>query len=839
MEHYNVTGMSCAACQARVEKAVSAVPGVTSCAVSLLTNSMGVEGTVSSAEIIKAVEKAGYGASLQGAGKKSAVQSDDTLADTETPKLKRRLIASVAFLLVLMYITMGHNMLSWPVPPFFAHNHLGLTLFQLLLSAAVIVINQKFFISGTSALIARAPNMDTLVSLGSAVSFAWSAYIFFKMTYMVTQGADNMALMEMYHDQLYFESAAMIPALITVGKLLESISKGKTTSALKNLIKLKPKKARLIRHGEEVEVDIDEVRQGDIFAVKPGDAVPVDGIVIEGQSAIDESALTGESVPVDKSAGDRVSAATINRSGYLKCQATRIGEDTAISQIIKMVSDAAATKAPIARIADRVSGVFVPAVIALSVLVIAGWLIFGAEVGDAIARGICVLVISCPCALGLATPVAVMVGNGLGAKNGILIKTGEALETVGKIDVVVLDKTGTVTEGVPVVTDVFLAEGVSEDELFALAASLESKSEHPLARAIVSEGDKRGTAVKDVLGFKALPGNGIEAYLDCTKLTAGNKKYIESVVESGEALLSTGDALAENGKTPLYFAKDNRLVGMIAVADVIKKTSPAAIKHLKNLGVRVVMLTGDNEKTAKYIAAEAGVDEVIANVLPDEKEAHVRALQRNAKVAMVGDGINDAPALTRADVGIAIGAGTDVAIDSASVVLMNSDLEDVAACVRLGRGTLRNIHQNLFWAFFYNLICIPLAAGIFGLKMDPMYAAAAMSLSSVTVCLNALRLNLLKIRDDSRDRAKRTKKKENVIMEKQQNTVLLSVDGMMCPHCEATVKGALAKLDFVKSAEADHTKGSVSVELSGELDEGAVKAAIEEKGYVFGGIKLK
>lgn len=837
MEHYHVTGMSCAACQARVEKAVSEVPGVTSCAVSLLTNSMGVEGTASSTEVIRAVEKAGYGASLQGSGKKNAAHTDDQLADAEMPKLRRRLIASVAFLLVLMYITMGHNMLSWWVPPYFEHNHLGLTLLQLLLSAAVLVINQKFFVSGVKALIARAPNMDTLVSLGSAASFSWSAYIFFKMTYMVTQGVDNMALMDLYHDQLYFESAAMIPALITVGKLLESISKGKTTSALKNLIQLKPKKARLIRDGEEAEVDIDEVRPGDIFIVKPGDAIPVDGIVVEGESAIDESTLTGESVPVDKIAGDRVSAATINRSGYLKCRATRVGEDTAISQIIKMVSDAAATKAPIARIADRVSGVFVPVVIALSVLVIAGWLIFGAEVGDAVARGICVLVISCPCALGLATPVAVMVGNGLGAKNGILIKTGEALEAVGKIDTVVLDKTGTVTEGVPVVTDMIPAEGVAAEELLAVAVALETKSEHPLARAIVSAGEKRGMTVKEVSGFKALPGNGIEAELDGSHLAAGSKKYIESILRTNDDLFFAGDSLAEAGKTPLYFARDQKLVGMIAVADVIKQSSPAAIRHLKKLGVRVVMLTGDNEKTANHIAAEAGVDEVIANVLPDEKEAHVRTLQAGSKVAMVGDGINDAPALTRADVGVAIGAGTDVAIESASIVLMNSDLEDVAACVRLGRGTLRNIHENLFWAFFYNLICIPLAAGLFGLKMDPMYGAAAMSLSSVTVCLNALRLNLLKIRDDSHDRPKRKKGKGSSPVKSNPHAVLLSVKGMMCPHCEATVRGALEALDFVKKAQADHTMGTVVVELSGEFDESAVKSAIENQGYVYGGTK--
>jgi len=833
--------MSCAACQARVEKAVAGVPGVASCAVSLLTNSMSVEGTAPAADVIKAVEKAGYGASLRGAAQKQTA-ADDGLADTETPKLRRRLIVSVAFLLLLMYITMGHNMFSWPVPPFFAHNHLGLTLAQLLLAAAVMVINQKFFTSGARSLFSGAPNMDTLVSLGSAVSFAWSCFIFFKMCGMVTQGADNMALMELYHNELYFESAAMIPALITVGKLLESVSKGRTTSALKELIKLRPKKARLLRDGEELEVDVDEVRPGDLFAVKPGDSVPVDGVVVDGISAVDESALTGESVPVDKAAGDRVSAATVNRSGYLKCQATRVGEDTTLSQIIRMVSDAASTKAPIARIADRVSGVFVPTVIALALLVTAGWLLAGADAGAALARGICVLVISCPCALGLATPVAIMVGNGLGAKNGILIKTGEALETVGKVSTVVLDKTGTVTEGAPVVTDVLPADGVSEEALFDLALALEAKSEHPLARAIVAEGEKRGLLPGEVTDFRALPGNGIEAVRDGRELRAGSRAYIERAAEADAALFAAGDKLAAEGKTPLYFAAERKILGMVTVADVIKKTSPAAIRHLKALGIRVVMLTGDNDKTAQYIGAEAGVDEVIANVLPDQKEAVIRSLQAHDTVAMVGDGINDAPALTRADVGVAIGAGTDVAIDSASIVLMNSDLEDVAASVRLGRGTLRNIRQNLFWAFFYNLICIPLAAGLFGLKMDPMYAAAAMSLSSVTVCLNALRLNLLKIRDTSHDRPRRAPRKEAPAVAAPApapaagRTVTLKVDGMMCAHCEATVKKALEALDSVASAEADHETGTVVAELTGELDIAAVRAAVEKQGYTFGGV---
>ena len=824
MEYYNVSGMSCAACQARVEKAVSAVPGVTGCAVSLLTNSMSVEGDASSAEVIKAVKMAGYGAVLRGENKKESIEP----ADSETPKLRRRLIVSVAFLLVLMYITMGHNMLSWSVPAFFEHNHVALGLVQLLLAAAVMIVNQKFFISGAQAVIARAPNMDTLVALGSAVSFAWSVFILFKISGMAASGAEAM---EIYHNELYFESAAMIPALITVGKLLESISKGKTTSALKNLIKLKPKTARLIRDGAEVEVGIDEVRPDDVFAVRPGDSIPVDGVVLEGESAVDESALTGESVPADKAAGDRVSAATVNCQGYLKCRATQVGEDTALSKIIKMVSDAAATKAPIARIADKVSGVFVPAVMALSLIVTAGWLVFGADAGEALARGICVLVISCPCALGLATPVAIMVGNGIGARNGILIKTGEALETVGKIDTVVLDKTGTVTQGAPVVTDILPAEGVGEGELLEFAHALEAKSEHPLARAIVAECAARGITAAGAESFRALPGNGIEAVIAGKRRFAGNKKLMIAEGIEDSALFEAGESLAENGKTPLYFAESGKILGMIAVADVIKPTSAAAIKHLKNLGIYVVMLTGDNEKTAAFIGRQAGVDEVIANVLPDEKEAVIRKYRSGGKVAMVGDGINDAPALTRADVGIAIGAGTDVAIDSASVVLMNSDLEDVAASVRLGRGTLRNIRQNLFWAFFYNLICIPLAAGFFGLKMDPMYAAAAMSLSSVTVCLNALRLNLLNIRDGAHDKPRRSKAKQKNIP--REGEITLVIDGMMCEHCENAVKTALEALPFVGSASADHVSGRAVIRLSSPPDIGAIKAAVKAKGYEF------
>ncbi len=853
MNHYYVTGMSCAACQARVEKAVSEIPGVSSCAVSLLTNSMSVDGTAAPSDIIRAVEKAGYGASRRedgGSNHASAPSGDALLRDTETPKLKKRLAASVVFLLLLMYITMGHNMWGWPLPAFFTHNHLGLALMQLLLAAAVMVINQKFFTSGFKSLLSGAPNMDTLVSLGSSVSFAWSTFVFFKLCGMVTAGADGASVMEVYHKQLYYESAAMIPALITVGKLLESISKGKTTSALKNLIRLSPKTAVLLRDETEIEVGIEEVRPGDVFVIRPGDSIPVDGVVLEGNSAIDESALTGESVPVDKAPGDRVSAATVNRSGYLKCQAIRVGEDTTLSQIIRMVSDASATKAPIARIADRVSGIFVPCVIGIAAVVLIGWLAAGAEFSEALERAICVLVISCPCALGLATPVAVMVGNGIGARNGILIKTGEALETVGKIDAVVLDKTGTVTEGTPKVTDILPADGVTEQELLEKACALENKSEHPLARAVVTEAERRGLPVTEVSGFTALPGNGVEAVLDGKRLRGGSRKYIGSLIPD-DSIFSGEDSYTLQGKTPLYFMEEDRLLGMIAVADVIKKTSPEAVRQLKNLGIKVVMLTGDNEKTARFIGDQAGVTEVIANVLPDQKESVIRSLQSSGRVAMVGDGINDAPALTRADVGIAIGAGTDVAIDSAQIVLMNSDLSDVAASVRLGRGTVRNIHENLFWAFFYNLICIPLAAGLFAVKMSPMYGAAAMSLSSVTVCLNALRLNLLDIRNAAHDKPKRSgagKKsypaeteaeqtaQETEAAEPAAETVAFRVEGMMCPHCEATVKKALESLDFIAEASADHTSGTVTIVLSDTFDPDAAKKAVEEKGYQFLGL---
>ena len=848
MQQFKVTGMSCAACQARVERAVSAVPGVTECAVSLLTNSMGVEGTASAEEIIRAVKGAGYGASLRGSSEEKRLSAADEvgemLRDTETPILKRRLILSAAFLIILMYITMGHNMWGWPLPAFFTHNHLGLGLVQLLIAAAVMIINGKFFVNGFRSLFSGAPNMDTLVALGSTASFGWSVFVLFKMSGMVTRGVPSMDLMEIYHNELYFESAAMIPALITVGKLLEAISKGRTTNALRSLVSLAPKTATVIRDGAETEILAEDVRVGDVFTVRPGDAIPVDGEVIEGSSAVDESALTGESIPVDKSAGDRVSSATINTSGFLKCRATRVGEDTTLSGIIRLVEGAAATKAPIARIADKVSAVFVPTVIGIAVLVIAGWLFAGRSAGYAVARGISVLVISCPCALGLATPVAVMVGNGLGARNGILIKTGEALETVGRIDTVVLDKTGTVTEGAPTVRGIFCAEGVSEEELIQKARSLEEKSEHPLARAIVAEAEKRGILPLPSEDFRALAGSGLTAKVGGRRVTGGSRAHILTCAAPDEGLLKAGDALAKEGKTPLYFAEEGRIIGLIAVADTIKKTSPAAIEHLKNLGLRVVMLTGDNEATARAIGAEAGVSEVIAGVMPEGKANAVHALRSDGKVAMVGDGINDAPALTKADVGIAIGAGTDVAIDSADIVLMNSDPEDVAASVRLGRGTLRNIHENLFWAFFYNLICIPLAAGLFGLKMSPMYGAAAMSLSSVTVCLNALRLNLLDIKSPKHDRPLRKRKKKAAEASRAEvpgaeasREVVLRVEGMMCPHCEASVKHALEALDFVSEASASHETGLVRVVLSGEFDEGAAKKAIEDEDYEYLGME--
>ena len=847
--------MSCAACQARVEKAVSGVPGVSACSVSLLTNSMGVEGSASDEAVIRAVEKAGYGASLKGASEQNRkaggfAAEEEALKDRETPKLKRRLVLSVGFLLLLMYITMGHNMWNWPLPAWFQHNHLALTLTQMLLALIVMVINRKFFTSGFGSLMHGAPNMDTLVALGSAVSFGWSLFVFYEMCGMITQGADNAQLMELYHNQLYFESAAMIPALITVGKMLEAMSKGRTTDALKSLMKLAPKTAVLLRDGAEVEVPIDEVRSGDVFVVRPGESIPVDGVVLEGNSAVNESALTGESIPVDKTEGDTVSAATINTSGFLRCRATRVGEDTTLSQIVRMVSDAAATKAPIARIADRVSGVFVPAVIGISAVVVLGWLLHGESLSFALARGISVLVISCPCALGLATPVAIMVGNGLGAKNGILFKTSEALETAGKVQIIALDKTGTITAGQPQVTDLLPAEDCSGEELLQAAYALESRSEHPLARAIVAEAERRNMTADPVDDFRALPGNGLTAKCGGKTLYGGNLSYIKSLLRMPAQAEDAAASLAEQGKTPLFFAEDGRLLGMIAVADVIKSDSAEAIASLQKMGIEVCMLTGDNARTAKAIGAQARVDRVIADVLPDGKEAVIRKLQQRGMVAMVGDGINDAPALTRADIGIAIGAGTDVAIDSADIVLMNSRLSDVAAAVRLSRATLRNIHENLFWAFFYNAVCIPLAAGLFAWKMNPMIGAAAMSLSSFTVCMNALRLNLFNMHDASKDRPMRKKalpaepeaqdqfaeeaaeKPETAAAER----IEIRIDGMMCHHCENAIKKALEQLPFVAEASANFETGLAEITLSGDFDEEAVRKAVEGEDYGYLGL---
>ena len=820
MEQYIVTGMSCAACQARVEKAVSKVPGVTSCAVSLLTNSMGVEGTASSDAIIKAVENAGYGARpksdpLNMTQKADLINSDqEALADHETPLLKRRLIMSAFFLLVLMYITMGHHMLHLPLPGFLHHNYIALAIIQMLLALTVMGINKKFFTSGFGSLRHGSPNMDTLVAMGSAVSFLWSLAVLFQMTSLITGGQANGALSELYHKQLYFESAAMIPALITVGKMLEAMSKGKTTNALKSLMQLAPKQALLLKDGTEVEVPVSQVKSGDIFAVRPGMSIPVDGIVLEGESALNEAALTGESIPVDKEAGDRVSAATINQSGYLKCQATRVGEDTTLSQIIKMVSDAAATKAPIARIADKVSGVFVPTVILIAAAVTVGWVLAGQTLGFALARGISVLVISCPCALGLATPVAIMVGNGIGARNGILFKTSEALETAGRVSVVALDKTGTITQGQPKVTDICPAPGISSQELMEKAYALEKKSEHPLAKAIVAEAESQGAVLKDVSGFSALSGSGVTAQIDGKVLHGGSRAYIGTLASVEKELAERGEALAAQGRTPLFFEEDGRLLGIVSVADVIKSDSPEAVRRMRSMGLKVVMLTGDNERTANAIGSQVGVDDVIAGVLPGEKEKAVQKLQEKGKVAMVGDGINDAPALTRADVGIAIGAGSDVAVESADIVLMNSSLSDVTKAVELSRKTLRNIHENLFWAFFYNLICIPLAAGLFGWKMNPMIGAAAMSLSSFTVCMNALRLNLYGIKKRS-DNMKKTVK----------------IEGMMCPHCEANVKNALEALGNVTSAEVSHKAGTAVLSLSGDVDNAVIKKTVEDKGY--------
>ena len=831
MEHYTVTGMSCAACSARVEKAVSAVPGVTSCSVSLLTNSMGVEGSSTPDAVISAVQAAGYGASLKGAAQSvpSIAEQEDALADHETPVLKRRLIASLGFLIVLMYFSMGHMMWGWPLPSFFDGNHVAMGLIQMLLTIAVMVINQKFFINGFKSLFHGAPNMDTLVALGATASFGYSTYALFAMTGAQVRG-DAAAVMSYMHE-FYFESAAMILALITVGKMLEARSKGKTTDALKSLMKLAPQTATLLRNGQEVTVPIAQVKRGDVFVVRPGENIPVDGVILEGESAVNESALTGESIPVDKAVGDSVSAATTNQSGFLRCEATRVGEDTTLSQIIKMVSDAAATKAPIAKVADRVSGVFVPTVITIAVITTAVWLLCGKPIGFALARGISVLVISCPCALGLATPVAIMVGNGLGAKNGILFKTAVSLEETGKTEIVALDKTGTITKGEPRVTDVLPADGLTESALLALAAALEQRSEHPLARAVMLRAEEDKLSVSEVSDFRALPGNGLTATLNDEELLGGSLSFISTKADVPQALRDKAEALAEEGKTPLLFARGGKLAGVIAVADVIKEDSPAAIAALRNMGIHVVMLTGDNEKTARAIGRQAGVDEVIAGVLPEGKESVIRRLQKQGKVAMVGDGINDAPALTRADIGIAIGAGTDVAIDAADVVLMKSQLSDVPAAIRLSRATLRNIHENLFWAFFYNVIGIPLAAGvwipIFGWTLNPMFGAAAMSLSSFCVVSNALRLNLFKLHDAGKDKKiKKKHHKEETTMEKT-----MKIEGMMCGHCEAAVKKALEAVDGVASAEVSHTSGTAVVTLSKPVDSAVLKKAVEDKDY--------
>ena len=830
MRQYNVTGMSCAACSARVEKAVSKVPGVTSCSVSLLTNSMGVEGTAAPAEIIAAVEEAGYGASEKGtaAEKSSSADREDALMDRETPLLKRRLIWSVGFLLILMYFSMGHMMWGWPLPPFYNDNHVAMGLTQLLLTAIIMVINQKFFISGFKSLWHRAPNMDALVALGSTAAFVYSTYALFAMTDAQVKG-DMDAVMD-YMMEFYFESAAMILTLITVGKMLEARSKGKTTDALKSLMKLAPKTATVVRDGVETEVPVEQVQQGDIFVVRPGENIPVDGVVVEGSSAVNEAALTGESIPVDKAEGDTVSAATVNQSGFIRCRATRVGEDTTLSQIIRMVSDAAATKAPIAKVADKVSGVFVPAVIAIAVVTTAVWLLLGQGLGFALARGISVLVISCPCALGLATPVAIMVGSGMGAKNGILFKTAVSLEETGKAETVVLDKTGTITVGEPRVTDILPAGDLSGEELLKLAAALEKKSEHPLAKAVLLAAEERQTEPEEVTDFQALPGNGLTASLHGEELCGGNLKFISSRAQVSESLKKQAEALAEQGKTPLFFSRGGQLCGIIAVADLIREDSPGAVRALQNMGLRVVMLTGDNERTARAIGRQAGVDQVIAGVLPDGKESVVRSFKEQGKVIMVGDGINDAPALTRADIGIAIGAGADVAVDAADLVLVKSRLSDVPAAIRLSRATLRNIHQNLFWAFFYNSVGIPLAAGVFiplGLTLNPMFAAAAMSLSSFCVVSNALRLNLFDLQSPKKDRKiKRKHKEEKKIMEKT-----LKIEGMMCGHCEARVKKALEALPEVEQAAVSHQAGTAVVTLKSPVADEVLKKAVEDQDY--------
>lgn len=865
MEKYLVTGMTCAACQARVEKAVSKVPGVSSCSVSLLTNSMGVEGSASAADVIKAVTDAGYGASLQDDGanvKKGSslaklAQQEEALKDHETPKLRKRLIVSLIFLLILMYFSMGHMMFGWPVPAFMEGNHIAMGLLQLLLAAIVMVINQKFFISGYKSLFHGAPNMDTLIALGSSAAFGYSTVMLFAMTKAQLDG--NTAAVSNYMMEFYFESAAMILTLITVGKMLESYSKGKTTNALKSLMSLAPKTANVIRNGEELTVSIDDVNKGDIFVVRPGENIPVDGRVLEGESAVNEAALTGESIPVDKTVGDEVSSATLNQSGFLKCEATRVGEDTTLSQIIQMVSDAAATKAPVARLADKISGIFVPAVIAIAIVTIVVWLIIGRTVGFSLARGICVLVVSCPCALGLATPVAIMVGNGMGAKNGILFKNAEALQEAGNVQIVALDKTGTITNGEPRVTDIVPAEGVAEEELLELAYALEKKSEHPLARAILKYAEEKGFSPKEVEEFKALPGNGLTAVLDGAVLCGGNESFIRDKAEVSAKVHEAYTKLAEDGKTPLFFAKDRTLLGMIAVADTMKEDSAEAIKQLQNLGIHVVMLTGDNERTAQAVGRAAGVNEVVAGVKPDGKESVIRELSKHGKVAMVGDGINDAPALTRADIGIAIGAGTDVAIDAADIVLMKSTLIDVAAAIRLSRRTYRNIVENLFWALIYNVLLIPAAAGAYvslGITMNPMLGAAAMSLSSFCVVMNALRLNLMKVHDPSRDKPKRnalklpeggkllsneTEVSDQIQTEnKERGTAMektMKIEGMMCEHCEARVKKVLEAFEQVDEAVVSHEAGTAVLKLHAEVDDAALTKAVEDQDYKVTGIE--
>ena len=846
MEQYNVTGMSCAACSARVEKAVLQVPGVESCSVSLLTNSMGVEGTASAESIIYAVEEAGYGASRKNTETaRSAAAEEEALKDRETPLLKKRLIASLCLLIPLMYMSMGHMMWGWPLPAFFNDNHVAMGLVQMVLAIMIMVINQRFFISGFKALIHRAPNMDTLVALGSAASFAWSLYVLFAMTRAVTDG--NSEAVMVYMMDFWFESAAMILTLITVGKMLEARSKGKTTDALKGLMKLAPKTAVLWKDGVETEVPIEQIQKGDCFVVRPGENIPVDGIVLEGTSAVNESALTGESIPVDKTAGDRISAATVNQSGFLRCEAIRVGEDTTLSQIIRMVSDAAATKAPIAKIADRVSGIFVPVVIGIALVTILVWLLVGREFSYALARGVSVLVISCPCALGLATPVAIMVGNGLGARNGILFKTAISLEETGRVDIVALDKTGTITTGEPKVTDISPADGWSEEELLALAGGAEQHSEHPLAKAVMEEIKTRNIRTQPVTYFKALTGNGVEAHMDGSVILGGSLRYIQNQTDVPKEMTEQAEIFAKEGKTPLLFTRDQKLAGIIAVADVIKEDSPQAVHALQNMGIRVVMLTGDNQRTAQAIGMQAGVDEVIAEVLPEGKESVIRNLRQQGKVAMVGDGINDAPALTRADIGIAIGAGTDVAIDAADVVLMHSRLSDVPAAIRLSRATLRNIHENLFWAFIYNIIGIPLAAGvfipIFGWTLNPMFGAVAMSLSSFCVVSNALRLNLFKLHDSSRDHPTRGKRNTNRVTNTQinqsvlsgtdirENEIHLRIEGMMCEHCEATVQKALENIGGVISAAVNHQEGVAVVRTDGSVSLEEMKQAVEAEDY--------